>query len=127
VCYLSEREDVIVVLRGAAAEMEVIPTHGRILVRARAKGGAASERIILPSTIAIRAAPQQGTVLAIGEGVVGLAVDDVVVFGHGAGDRFWSDDDEELLMMPAVAVVARIELEVLSPGEPHCAVARGHE
>jgi co-chaperonin GroES (HSP10) len=96
--------------------VEVAPTRGRLVVTERATGGRGSNTIILPDSIAGKAKPQQGEVVAVGAGVEGLAVGDTVVFGYGSGDRVVVEG-VPLVILEKSAVITRLESNgALRPG-----------
>ena len=96
--------------------MKIRPLHDRVVVRRKEEEEKTAGGILLPG--AAKEKPNQGEVVAVGEGkvldngdvlAVSVKVGDQVVFGSYAGSNTVKVDDEELIIMNESEIFGVIE------------------
>ena len=96
--------------------MKIRPLHDRVLVRRLEEETTSKGGIVLPGSA--KEKPNQGEVLAVGEGrvlddgtvrPVGVKTDEVVIFGKYAGSDTVEHDGEELIILSESDIKAVVD------------------
>lgn len=76
--------------------MTLKPLGNRVLVKQTEEETKTSSGIIIPDSSTEK--PRNGKVVAIGDEVKNIAVDDIIVFGKFAGSEYKQDDEKYLII-----------------------------